>query len=368
MATLSEFPFKATSSDRLSYSLLNEMADFFAIQTIHQYLNDILINGSSSVRQLPSSFTYTNTLTQTSLSYVSDTSTCLYDERGLVAFCDVLDLHDDASINTNIWSTSTTGAGSVAESSGQLSCVVSFSGSNSGTASAITNNASGLNIGGDNAEIIIGYELAGSGGASANGSAIIQLSDGTNHANLISVAVNGGVVSGDPGIGIVRIVYRDSDETVSVWKIVDGVETSLLTNSSISSLGVNKYIRLIANIGATSGSTNATVRCRAIGYRKNGASAGDATFVNANQTISSSDVFIFVPYWINTPSSSPSCVVSVNGGSNYGSNNVYNTWNRASSSGTNLMFKLSVAKPITITGNTKNIPILFAWGALFGDG
>jgi hypothetical protein len=306
--------------------------------------------------------------------YVDTTnSTCLYGEKGFVAFCDVLDLFDDASIAAAIWTTSVVSTATVTEASGSLT----LSGTDAGAgtnrdAAAISNGASGLQIDGQNTEIIISYDYSYStGSGTPECYAKIQVSDGSNHVDLVSEGSTSPSVNGS-GVALLRIVYDDTNNRVDVWRTsysVNGtvqvypVESVLLDNTSVSSVTANtRYIRFATRAKANTGTSTTTLNIHAIGYRKNGAGSASADFVSVAQTIPSASTGTVRGIWQEPPSSYTG-FLSFNGGTNYTSD--CRTLLASGTAGTSLKAKITVAKPTTITADTKNIAVLRGWGATY---
>ena len=313
-------------------------------------------------------------------TYVDTTNTtCLYTEGGLVAFCDVLDLFDDASVSATIWNTSLTSSGTVTESSGRLDLDAP---SSSDAAYALSNGASGLDIHGANAEILmeIEYDLS-TGGSTTSATLYIQISNGATHVSVYSVSLVN-TSQGATGRGIVRVVYNHSGLTCDVFftpfqstynsvgspdydytsKL--GEEVLVADNVDVSTVTTNKYLRLGVATGGNS--AVAVMYVYGVGYRKNGAGAANADLVVDETLLSSTDIAIFETLWHTKPAANPSVVFSTNGTTTYGTDDCYAAWGEAPSSGTSMKARVRVAKATTITANQANIPILTAWGALHG--
>ena len=357
----------ASGVDQSFSTHLNANFNFTSTQALIARMNTSLTatTGFTSDRN----YLFDNVLGETTTGYVDTAgTTCLYSETGLVAFCDVLDLFDDASISTAIWVTSTSGDRfTLTEGSGYIQ--VGCDAENSGTSSAgiISSGASGLNLGGQNGEVIMDITTvladsnSGSGGGSFNASIQVQLSDGGTHVNLWG---DSGEVTRTTNT-FLRIVYDHSNNRCDVFTINrdTGVETLYANNTSVASLGANRYIRIFGTgTAGTSSSSTAYAQVRAIGYRKHGAGAGDAVFESLVNTVESSDRGLSYAQFITNPSSQTHNI-TMNSGTNYSSDS-FMTW-ATTTAGTGAQLKITVPKPTTITADTANIPVLLRWGMLY---
>jgi hypothetical protein len=395
MATRDSFPVIIADGDQLNDGYFNGIATVFGKCLIHNRLVSEIAHrlpifdqgdGSTAVfssRKLNAAyaetpgFTYEIFQEKSSTSHIDTTnSTCLYTESGLVAFCDVLDLHDDGSIAASIWNTSTAAGGSVAESSGYLQLETSLGGSST-TAAAISNGASGLDIHGQNAEVILDVELyANKGGSTPTANAQIQISNGTTHVTLVDQTT--GSSTSSQSRAIYRIVYDHTNTRCDVYvryltesmssnaesSVQVGEEILLTDNTSVAAVTTNKYIRFFAT--SNNSLCQARVRCYGIGYRKNGASAGNSDLVFNKTLPSTGSTGMQEALWYTKPAADPSAVYSLDGTTTYNATSSWGTFVAAPSSGTSLKTRVRVAKPTTITADTKNIPMLLAWGMLYG--
>lgn len=313
----------------------------------------------------------------TSTSFLDTTnSTCLYSERGLVAFCDVLDHFDDASFNTAIWSKTETN-GTVVEASGYIALTRT---ANNADVSIISDQASGLNVHGQNTEVLVDFDYdLSTGGSTTSANIFIQLSNGTTHVSLFSetVASTGESASGS---GVLRFVYDHANTRCDVWvryyeppvdstgspdmtPTVLGAETLVAGNVDVSSVTTNKYLRCLVTTGGNT--STAVLNVYAVGYRKNGAGAANADLV-VNQTfLSSSSRAIFEGLWASKPAANPTAVFSTDGTTTYGSDDCWAAWGDAPGAGTSMKARIRVAKPTTITADTINIPVLSAYGCFY---
>jgi hypothetical protein len=372
MAIRDTFPVVIVDGDQLNDGFFNGVPNVLGTQALIGRMNARLA-GITLGQETGSGFAFEDLLTQTTTSFVDTSgSSCTYSEYGLVAFCDVLDLFDNASIDAAIWTTAVTSSATVTEASGALTLAGSDTAGSNDDASAISDGASGLQIDGQNTEVIISYSYSYSTGSGTPDCQVkIQVSDGSNHVDVLSdTSTSTGVSSSETGF--LRVTYDDANNRVDVWKTaysVDGVvvsaptETLLSDNTSVAAVTANqRYIRFFTRAKANSGTSTTTLNVYAVGYRKNGAGAGDAVFESSAESISASTGGLSFVQWINAPSSETHAV-SLNGGSNYTSQ-TQKTW-ATSTSGSSFQFKITVAKPTTITADAKNIPVALRWGALY---
>ena len=390
--TQNTFPIKvAAGNGPLTKEYFNQLAAFLSKQVLRARLQTSITNDSTTDEATssttatavdfsfdfaePTGYVYDTFIGKTSTSFVDTTnSTCLYSENGLVAFCDVLDLHDDASINTSIWSTSTAAGGTATEGSGYLELTTTTT--SGSTASAITDGASGLDMHGQNTEVLLDLRLyAKKGSSTPTASARLQVSNGTTHVDLYTV--NPGNSETTDIYAFLRVVYDHTNTRCDVWLryytvplqgnnttvVSRGVETLVANNVSVATVTTNKYIRLVGT--SQNSGCESIIRCYAIGYRKNAASAGNADLVVNKTLLASSSLMIFDQAWIGA-SATPTTAYSLDGTTSYGTDDANLAWGAAAGSGTSVKARMRVAKPTTITADTQNIPVMLGWAALHG--
>jgi hypothetical protein len=371
MADLDTFPVVPVDNDKLYDGYFQGIANFLAKQNVISRYDAIVADSASDI-ETAQAFIYdrlTNNKASTSHVNTSE-STCLYDETGLVAFCDVLDLFDDASVSASIWTTSTASGGTVTESGGSLTAnATSTSGSN---ATARTAGASGLNCHGKIIEVILSYTVNhnygfGGGSSSPSPETGIYISNGSTRVQVVGAS---GATNFSES-GYLRLVFNSANNTVDVWKRTSSASSETLTtdNLDVSSVTTNKYIEAYCNrttnTAFTYSASNVAFKC--IGYRENGAGAANAIFSTTNNALVASSTYFFThPFFLLTPSGTPTIVVSADGTTNYGSGVGYDSFAAAPAAGSNFRFKLTVAKNTTITANSRTVPILKGWGALYG--
>jgi hypothetical protein len=295
----------------------------------------------------------------------------------VIAFCDVLDIFNDNLVSSVLWSTSITSNATISESSSSITLA---QGTTNTAASITSSGASGLNIHGQNAEIILDVYLNYGTPGSTPGTVkpAIQLSNGSTHVDLFQIS-SGSTSQGGSVYGQVRIVYDHTntrcdvffrpravryDTTLNPDYLVTPLNNEYLWggNIDVSTVTTNKYIRLSIANGNNGGT--AAITCYGIGYRKHGAGAADADYVVNYNNSSSVSVGLSSALWCTTLGSTPTSVFSTDGTTSYGSDNMWEVWGSAPSSGTSIKAKLTVAKPTTIIADTPNIPVLVAWGML----
>lgn len=296
----------------------------------------------------------------------SGSSTCYYDSQGWVAFCDVLDLFDDASFDNNIWGSSESGMGEVVESSNRLNVRITDQGNNvSGTASVISNQGSGLNLDGQNAEIILSWRRYFSWGdnnnESSSGTQSLQISNGTTHVDLITSSYG---PDNNPSNNYditqsLRIKYDDSTENVYV-SINDEGYGSPISVSSIS----NKYLRFYATQSGNADSTQSGVNVYGVGYRLDGASAG-SSILETTTKIGKSNGSSGITYIQSEPLLSGNAYISFDNGATFSNDDVLNKIGEGVNLGSSIKVKYVIDKPTNISSTGSEIPISKKWGALY---
>lgn len=363
------FPAVVESNDKGFPGYFNGMASYLGARIIRARLAAIAAGADATYYGATDKLVYDFVGDAATNAYVDTTnSTCLYTENGLVAFCDVLDLFDDASFSATIWSSSVGTGTTLTEASGYVQIFANDTGNR--TLSFISDGASGLNCHGQNTEVIMGLSMdldqTNSGGGDATFS--IQLSNGTTHVTIYSWQANGSTTSVINN-QYIRMVYDHSNTRADLWLIdrTTGTETLVADNIDVSTVTTNKYVRFLLTTTQSGGQYQGTVNIYGIGYRKNGAGAANADFVNAAvTTAASANNAIVHPVWGKAPSGTPTLVLSLDGSTTYSTGDGYDAWAYNANAGTSLKFRLRAAKPTTITADTQNIPVLGAWGALYG--
>lgn len=362
------FPAVVESQDKGFPGYFNGMANYLSSRIIRARLAAISAGADATYYGTTDKLVYDLFGDATTTAHVdTSNSTCLYTENGLVAFCDVLDLFDDASFSATIWSSSVGTGTTLTEASGYVEITANDTGNR--VVSFISNGASGLDCHGQNTEVIldIAYLTTNSGGG-GNSNISVQMSNGATHVTLWTKQGTSVVIQ-DDNIYL-RIVYDHANTRCDVWEInkTTGAETLYASNTSVSTVTTNKYIRVLGETVQSGGNHGLSyARIYGLGYRKHGAGAANADFVNTAVTVdASSNNAIVHPVWTKAPSGTPTLVLSLDGSTTYSTGDGYDAWAYNANAGTSLKFRLRVAKPTTITADTQNIPVLGAWGALYG--
>lgn len=167
----------------------------------------------------------------------------------------IVDEFDDASVDSNIWTSSTTGTSTITESSGSLTCASSQSGGTAGTATATADqaNATDYKAATADSEVLMNCAFGSSTSGTASSDARLEITDTSSAVILLRMQSVNGSTPGNPG-GYVRMVFDKSGQEVHVY--VDGVEdgSSPFDLSSLS----NYYIRMVAGASTSGGGDTAS--------------------------------------------------------------------------------------------------------------
>lgn len=340
----------------------NKLTTKSMITTLNQVLNGTL--------DIDEGVLYSVITQQTDTTYVNKTETnCYYDNNGLVAFCKVLDMFDDGVVDTNVWSTTASGMASVTESNDTLYVRITDQGLNvSGTATAISDEVNGVNINGQDAEILVNWRRyftwSDDNQESNAATQALQLSDGTTHINLRASSQNANGSEGNINVTeSLRIKYDHSAQTVRV-SINGGAYGSAIDVSSIT----NKYIRFYATQSGSGDSTVSGINVYGVGYVLDGATAESVSFVSATQTIASSDSFFgYSRFKDGINPASVEINASVDAGVSFSADNSNREWDVLATAGTDFQMKITGELPTTVVGDNdaSSIPELEVWSAFY---
>lgn len=281
-------------------------------------------------------------LTSTSNIDTGNTTAMYSADDDVYYFCSIFDEFDDASVDTNRWSSTTGGTGTVTETGGYIQ--LSHSLGVAGTATLLSDGGAGQTTPLDfksfsgNSEFIFRYDAINTGGSAT---VQMQLSDGTNHVTLVSAGTG---TTGD----IVRVVINKSGETVDVYK---GDTTVTSDDVDISSLvGSNWYFRLNFS-GDTSPASH--IRIHFLGYIDGTSTTSDV--VTAAQT-PSSNASLGICNSITSVGSfaSGELAFSADNGSTYVTGN-NREWIRTTVAGTNCKYRFRNAHSTSPSATSKNI-------------
>lgn len=347
-------------------------------------LTSAINNWNDSMYSTPTLLSTENGLTTSVIGVTSSSvidsvnTTALWSENGLVSPCDTFDLCNGSFISTTLWSTSISSSGTgctAAITTDGTKYHITTSGTNQGMAHAtlISSGASGLDMYGQNTEVLIDVHMydnrtgAGSGGGEAH-NATVYITDGTNNVSIYSktAPVSSGSQTDEANV-YMRVLFNSASNTVLAWTInrSTGVETVVANNISLASLSLShRYIMFYTYFSAGSEATATTyIDLYCVGYRKDGAGAANVDYVSQVSTIgASSSTGLVKPFWtINTPVTSN--YISFDSGAHYSGDTSSKIG--TSTAGTGLKTKITVPKPTTISASSANLPLLKGFSAIF---
>jgi len=248
---------------------------------------------------------------------------------------------DDSSFDTNLWTETQTGDTNVAVAVSEdtekfrLECQTEDAGNNQGTNSVISDNSS--------TQWCTLVKISGEGGS---GTAKVQISDGTNHVDLISVNV--GNLSSE-----VYCVHAYIDGTTVYYSNNSGA----YSNASVAALSGTYKLRFLVDYDDSSSPADSRYGILDV-YR---VSYGWTTTNNLLESDSLNTASSNINYMMGVLH--PNSTVPTNGtlsfdfsaddGSNYDTNNSYNQISKVTTPGTTPKIKLRA----NITSGTENITI-----------
>jgi len=277
-------------------------------------------------------------------------------------FCYVYDNHDDASLDTTKWTDTTTGSGDPQDVNSEHDGYMQlYATSASSVTFALKSVGSGTALDfksfSGNSECVVRLvvstgHLGGSG--SRTGEAAFQISDGTNHVNLIYYNLDGGARSQS---GIYNLLFNKGSSQVRMFK--DSVEVGG-SPFSLSTLGANWYLRAYAKSYPSGNYDNrgaGNVQIYHEGYIE-GTSGTSSVYTSAT-TITASTIAISRLKSDASNESSFSIYGSANGGSNYTQLNHSSGQGILTSgltSGTSGKLRFDIAVPTSVSTTT---PLLY---------
>ena len=287
-------------------------------------------------------------------------STCCYAsplttaaDRGKAWFCTQFDQFDDSSVSAVNWTTATGGSGaSVSESGVKITISVSLSGSQNGNATLTSDGSSGLDMRGQDGEIIFFASWETTGSDTGSEDKDVELYVG---ATLIKQFHTG---SGNASqIADFRLVFNNAAQTVDLYE--DGSKTV----SAINISGEANW-DVAWRVDAVSASGDVAVAkwvIYTVGFVKDGDS-NSVDFVTATETAPSTVDAMFLRVVISGGST------TLNGSANNGSN--YSTLTNKqlasiATSGTGIKFKATQTVP-SINSAQVNIESISELGVFYG--
>lgn len=269
----------------------------------------------------------------------------MYDNTETFANCEfhaatVFDNFDSAALDTNKWTE--TGTGTYTQ-------YKSWTVGTSNNDKIISDGASGLDMKGQDGEVVVGLYSSSGAGTTPNFNGYI--SNGTNRVKFIED--NSGTLTS----GVYKIVFNNAAETVDVYRNGTLVHNDL----DISSVTSNWYLEFIREFAS-----DGTGKVFSSGYIKNGQGASTGDITTPNKTTGDYDASI--AYCITTENTSNAVTIQSSGdnGSSYMTAVQNGVIQEMTSTATGFKLKISVVIPTSIDTDSINISRIREYGGFYG--